>query len=1160
MDMGSSGNFVSEAFLDRNGIELAKKGEYPVTLADGSKCKTKGDLKAVAVKIGEHKEDVDLSVLKLSQYDAILGMPWLVKHNPIIDFRKRTVELNSSCGIIRLHGIESDVLSVDSEQDISVTNTDAKPRAYYLDKLRTRQRILKCYLMTSEQVTQQRKNIECLYLAIVRPSIEESSTEQAATKLKQELVDEMVEQLLDEFRDVFPSDLPSGLPPRRDVDHRIELVPGSTPPSRPTYRMSPKELDELKKQLQDLIEHQFIQPSKSPYGAPVLFVKKKDGSIRMCIDYRALNKITVKNKYPLPRIDELLDRLEGAQYFSKIDLRSGYHQVRIHEDDIPKTAFRTRYGHFEYLVLPFGLTNAPATFMHLMQSIFNHQLDDFVVVYLDDILIFSKTKEEHEIHVRKVLELLRENKLYGKLSKCEFFKNEMSFLGHVVSSKGISMDPSKVKAIVGWPTPSDAHDVKVFLGMAGYYRRFVEGFSRIATPMSGLLKKGVVFRWGERQKKAFNELKSIISSEPVLLVPNFNVPFVVTVDASGYAIGGTLSQDVGKGLQPVAFMSKKMLPAEMKYAVHEQELLAVVCALREWRHYLHGSKFTVIIITDHKSLRYIDTQPNLSSRQARWSELLAEFDYEIIYVQGKDNVVADALSRRSDHKDVKQAQTVSEQPIEVASIGISLSDGENKFVEEIVLGYSDDKSCKKILEKCEPPFRIDGKLIMRGDQIYIPRNKQLITKILKEMHDTPLGGHVGISKTFELVSRKFYWPRQHRDIKRYINTCIKCQESKPMNSLPMGLLQPLPIPHRRWDQVTMDLITQLPKTKRGYDAIAVFVDKLSKMVHYVPTTSTVTAFELAEIFINYVIRYHGVPKSILTDRDGRFTSRFWKALWKALGTTLLMSTSYHPQTDGQTERANRTLEDMLRSQVNFDQDDWDTYLVRAEMCYNNTVHMSTGETPFYLNYGQHPNFPLDNAVNVSTDVNHQAVTDLLEQLKVSIENARTSSHQAQQRQAHYANKYRRDIQFKVGDKVMLSTANLRNLDRAPKLLPKFIGPYTVIRVISPVTYELELPASMKIHNKFHIDRLKPFNDDGGAFPGRDQSIRPPPEIIDEEEEWQVEKIINRRIRGRGNKRRIEYLVLWKGYPAWEATWQSLDDLEHSQEAVEEYEKEHPLHL
>ncbi|GKB81101.1 putative reverse transcriptase domain-containing protein, partial [Tanacetum coccineum] len=342
--------------------------------------------------------------------------------------------------------------------------------------------------------------------------------------------------IVSEFQDVFPEELP-GIPPIRDVEFNIELIPGAEPISKAPYRMAPIELKELKDQLQELLERGFIRPSVSPWGAPVLFVKKKDGSMRLCIDYRELNKITIRNRYPLPRIDDLFDQLQGAKHFSKIDLRSGYHQLRVKEQDISKTAFRTRYGHYEFLVMPFGLTNAPAVFMDLMNRVFHEFLDKFVIVFIDDILVFSKSKEEHEEHLRTVLQILRQEKLYAKFSKCEFWLSKVAFLGHIVSAEGITMDPAKVEAITKWPRPTSVTEVRSFLGLAGYYRRFVEGFSRLALPLTKLMRKGEKFVWNEEREKSFEELKQRLVSSPILTLPSGSGGFQIYSDASKKGLG-----------------------------------------------------------------------------------------------------------------------------------------------------------------------------------------------------------------------------------------------------------------------------------------------------------------------------------------------------------------------------------------------------------------------------------------------------------------------------------------------------------------------------------------------------------------------------------------------------------------------------------------------
>eukprot|EP00253_Pinus_taeda_P015939 PITA_15939 len=442
-----------------------------------------------------------------------------------------------------------------------------------------------------------------------------------------------------EFTDVFPEEIP-GLPPRRNIDFTIELIPGVAPVSRAPYRMSTPELTELKMQLQELLDKEYIRPSVSPWGAPVLFVKKKDGTLRMCIDYRQLNKLTIKNKYPLPRIDELFDQVKGATVFSKFDLRSGYHQIRIKDEDIAKTAFRMRYGHYEFVVLPFGLTNAPATFMCLMNGIFHPYLDQFVLIFIDDILIYSRTIEEHHEHLRMVLQTLREHQLYAKFSKCDFFKEEIQYLGHVISKDGIVVGPEKIKAIMDWPVPKDVADVRSFMGLAGYYRRFVEGFSKVAFPITSLQKKGRAFEWTLNCQKSFEQLKHLLTTAPILSIADPHKDYVVCTDASKEGLGGVLMQED----RVIAYESRKLKEHEQKYSAYDLELAVVIHALKMWRHYLMGRKF--LLLTDHHSLTSYFSQPTLNARQARWMDFLSGFDFDIKHLQGKTNRVADALSRK----------------------------------------------------------------------------------------------------------------------------------------------------------------------------------------------------------------------------------------------------------------------------------------------------------------------------------------------------------------------------------------------------------------------------------------------------------------------------------------------------------------------------------
>ena len=458
---------------------------------------------------------------------------------------------------------------------------------------------------------------------------------------------------------MFPEELPIGAPPKREVVLDIREQEGSAPPSRPPYRLSPAEQKELEEQIADLLRHGFIRPSASPYGAPVLFVPKKDGRWRMCVDYRALNKQTIKDKFPLPRIDELLEQLGKARVFSALDLASGYHQIGVGENSIEKTAFRTSRGHYEFIVMPFGLTNAPSVFQRLMNKIFAKELGVFILVYLDDILIFSENIEDHWQHLRVALGRLREAKLYGRIHKCSFLKDQVEYLGFDISKEGIKPSQSKVQAILEWPTPETPRDVRSFLGLCSFYRRFVRGFSNIAAPLTELTKERRQWQWRQdNEELAFQQLKIAMTTAPVLLFPDFGRQFVLTTDASLVAVGGILQQDQGQGLQPLAYASKKLNNAETRYSAYERELLGIVWAIGQWRHFVEGRRF--IVQTDHSSLRYLPNQAAVHRRVWKWVGILQGYDIDIQHIPGKKNP-ADSLTRRHQRQDQRQADAVREE-------------------------------------------------------------------------------------------------------------------------------------------------------------------------------------------------------------------------------------------------------------------------------------------------------------------------------------------------------------------------------------------------------------------------------------------------------------------------------------------------------------------
>ncbi|TYK08868.1 pol protein [Cucumis melo var. makuwa] len=635
--------------------------------------------------------------------------------------------------------------------------------------------------------------------------------------------------------------------------------------------------------------------------------------MRLCIDYRELNKVTVKNRYPLPRIDDLFDSLQGATVFSKIDLRSGYHQLRIRDSDIPKTAFRSRYGHYEFIVMSFGLTNAPAVFMDLMNRVFKDFLDSFVIVFIDDILIYSKTEAEHEEHLHQVLETLRANKLYAKFSKCEFWLKKVTFLGHVVSSEGVSVDLAKIEAVTNWPRPSTVNEIRSFLGLAGYYRRFVEDFSRIASPLTQLTRKGTPFVWSPTCESSFLELKQKLVTAPVLTVPDGSGSFVIYSDGSKKGLGCVLMQQ-GK---VVAYASRQLKSHEQNYPTHDLELAAVVFTLKIWRHYLYGER--IQIYTDHKSLKYFFTQKELNMRQRRWLELVKDYDCEILYHPGKANVVADALSRKVAHSAALiTKQTPLLRDFERAEIAVSVGEVTSQLAQLLVQPTLRQRI---IVAQLNDPYLVEKRRLVETEQgedfsissndglmfegrLCVPEDSAVKTELLTEAHSSPFTMHPGSTKMYQDLRSVYWWRNMKREVADFVSRCLVCQQVKAPRQRPAGLLQPLSVPGWKWESVSMDFITGLSKTLKGYTVIWVVVDRLTKSAHFVPGKSTYTASKWGQLYMTEIVRLYGVPVSIISDRDTRFTSKFWKGLQLALGTRLDFSTTFYPQTDDQTERLN----------------------------------------------------------------------------------------------------------------------------------------------------------------------------------------------------------------------------------------------------------------
>ncbi|KAJ0915815.1 putative nucleotidyltransferase, Ribonuclease H [Helianthus annuus] len=993
-DSGADTSYMSlkmSKLLKRTPTPLNTK--HVVELANGKSVEATHVVKGCSIVLAGQVFSIDLIPIVLGSFDIVIGMDWLSKQQAEILCKEK---------IIRIPRAGKEPLEVQGDKSGAVVGIISFLKAQ------------KCL----------RKGHTAI-LALVTD---------AATKEKR--IEDI--PVVRDFPQVFSEDLP-GLPPHRQVEFQVELAPGAAPIARAPYRLAPTELEELSKQLQDLLDKGFIRPSSSPWGAPVLFVKKKDGTFRMCIDYRK----------------------------------------------------------------PY--------------------LDKFVIVFIDDILIYSKSQEEHEQHLRLILELLRKEQLYAKFSKCDFWLREVHFLGHVVNRDGIHVDPSKVDSIRNWPAPRTPTEIRQFLGLAGYYRRFIKDFSKIAQPLTMLTQKGVTYRWGNTQETAFQYLKDRLCSAPILSLPEGTDDFVVYCDASIQGLGCVLMQRD----KVIGYASRQLKIHERNYTTHDLELGAVVFALKIWRHYRYGTKCT--IYTDHRSLEHIFKQKELNMRQRRWVELLNDYECAIKYHPGKANVVADALSRKDTlPRRVRALQLTiqSSLPAQIRTAQMEALKPENVKAEAL-------RGSRQRLEQKE-----DGAYYVTG-RIWVPLYGGLRELVMDEAHKSRYSVHPGSDKMYHDIRTTYWWPSMKAHIATYVGKCLTCAKVKVEYQKPAGLLQQPKIPQWKWEEISMDFVTGLPRSQRGNDTIWVIVDRLTKSAHFLAIKETDKFSTLADIYLKEVVSRHGVPTSIISDRDARFTSELWQAMHKSFGSRLDMSTAYHPQTDGQSERTIQTLEDMLRACVIDFGNGWEKHLLLVEFSYNNSYHTSIQAAPFEALYGRKCRSPLCWAeVGDSQITGPEIVVDATEK----IAQIRQRMAAARDRQKAYADKRRKPLEFQVGDRVLLKVSPWKGVVRfgkRGKLNPRYVGPFEIIEKIGKVAYKLNLPAELgAVHNVFHVSNLKKcLSDETLIVPFKELTIDERLQFVEEPVE-----ITDRDVKVLKHKRIPLVRVRWKSKRGPEYTWEREDQM------------------
>ncbi|GMJ07956.1 hypothetical protein HRI_004464800 [Hibiscus trionum] len=1075
IDSGSTHNFLSLGATKAYGLIVEQKHQMRVTIADGGFIQSLGLCRAVEWETQGHQFSADFLVLPLNGCDMVLGVQWLASLGSIQwDFSTLMMQFTHEREAICWKGLHPG----------------------------------------SIQWLQDSKGSKMLKGNRITPGMSLlTMNTQLELLLKKDENRADLQQLLEEFAEVFRE--PQGLPPKRGHEHRIVLQDESAVVKIRPYRYPMVQKNEIEKLIKEMLQNGIIRDSVSPFASPIVMVKKKDGSWRLCVDYRQLNQLTLKDKFPIPIIEELLDELGEARFFSKLDLRSGYHQIRMWEHDIPKTAFRTHEGHYEFLVMPFGLTNAPATFQGLMNSVFKALLRKSVLVFFDDILVYSGSWEEHLKHIREVIELLKHHQLFARKNKCTFGATEVDYLGYTISNGFISMDSKKVQCIVEWPTPTNIKELRGFLGLSGYYRRFIKGYGGIAKPLTDLLKKNN-WGWTEEATFAFEKLKVAMTSAHVLALPNFQQEFIIETDASTCGVGAVLIQ----GGRPLAYFSKGLGSKHQSLYIYDKEMLAVLLAVKKWSPYLVGRHFK--IRTDHQSLKFLSGNVATTPAQQTWVAKMMGYDYEICYKRGVTNTVADTLSRNPEFSTGQM---------------MAISVFNTDLVNQIVQTWTNDGKLQQIIadlvkdSTSHSKYSWDGKYLKRKGKLVVGDDLELKKKLIEQFHSSSLGGHSGADVTSKRMSACLYWRGLRKSVRRMVRECSVCQRNKYENQLKPGLLQPLPTPDRAWSSISMDFIEGLPNSK-GKDTIFVVVDRLTKYAHFLALSHPFTALSVAQTFLDNIYKLHGLPMNIICDRDKVFMSTFWKELFGKMGVSLTPSTAYHPETDGQTEVVNRCLETYLRCMSGEKPREWSCWLSLAEWWYNTSHHSAINMTPFQALYGEEPAVHLPYLAGesfvASVDRSLQAREAAVKMLKFYLQRAKD-------RMKKQADKKRSDREFTVGDWVYLKLQPYRqqsvSLRRCHKLAPKWFGPFLILEKVGKVAYKLQLPVGSKVHPTFHVSQLKKHI--GSAIVQSDLPVLGPDGTIIKE----PVKILDRRMVKRGNRAVTEVLVEWTNSFPEDATWE-----------------------
>ena len=950
------------------------------------------------------------------------------------------------------------------------------------------------------------------------------------------------------------------------------------------YRLTEEKKDIMGKMIDDLEKEGIIQPSVSPWSSPAILVPKPGNKWRLCIDYRKLNEATVKDAHPLPRIEELLDTLACANWFTAMDLLSGFYQIIMDEESIPKTAFTTFKGLYEFLRMPFGLCNAPATFERMMEFVFKTELRNFILVYLDDIMVFSKTFEEHMQHLDIALSRLAQHNLTVKLEKCHFAQKEVEFLGHFIKDQTVTLNTKNLKLITDIKPPSSVKEVQRFLGMVGYYRRFIRNFSTIAAPLYQLTKKNVEFTWSQKCQTSYATLQNSLISKPVLILPDLSKEFIMHTDASMVATGYVLSQKDEKGYEhPVRYGSKRLTDTESRYTTTEREALAIVRAVKDCHIYLIAKPF--ILYTDHKPLTwFFKITEGTSTKIMRWACKIQQYPIKIVYKAGKTLQNADYLSRvevnlvQLDRELLADKQAKEPQLRQIRDL-LKMSDCPNS-------NYREYKEAMKKIPAGGYLIRhkLDEFVLTERDTVNLYQDGKLKPviplelkyQIIKSYHDAPYDGHLGLNTTISKIRNRYYWPNIPHTVTKYIRECDSCQRNKGNKISSKTLSIPVTGP---FHQLCIDAVGPLPITRSGNKFLIVCIDRFTGWpeAFALPSIDSPT---VAQTIVREIIFRFGCPKTLLSDRGTNFISLLMKEICKLLGIQKINTSAYHPQTNGLVERFNKSLIEGLRHFTNDKQNNWDEYLSAVLFAYRTAPNDTRRFSPFELMFGRNPILPPDVSL-----LDHQSeafwqkddyylrLTKKLRQFSEQTKKNVDKAHEALYRREQNKGK-KEAVIFNEGDQVLIRRIKKYSPGLIPKLLSKWTGPFEVIQRYGNKSYQLKAQSGQLLKSPVNIERMKEYkshinmpdikgNNESTHSPDGIESNQFIPDITDNNKKendvspqsylnnsssrteqnsnqlYEIQKIIKRRVR----KGIREVLIKWKGYPSSQNSWEPEENVQ-----------------